>query len=108
MKKNLLATLLLSLFIPISSFATIPSGNDVTTKPNLYYLTNAQAIDSIPNNITGSAAALLGSLQYGSGIISSFLLVQCAEGTPWPMVWIMRLFVGLSALMAILARSFKH
>jgi len=47
MKKNLLATLLLSLFIPISSFATIPSGDDVTTKPNLYYLTNAQAIDSL-------------------------------------------------------------
>lgn len=47
MKKNLLATMLLTLFMPISSFAAIPSGPDVTTKPHLFYLTNAQAIDSL-------------------------------------------------------------
>ncbi|WP_392562106.1 phosphatase PAP2 family protein [Orbus sturtevantii] len=47
MKKNLVIVLLLSLFVPASSLAVIPSGDDVTTKPHLYYLTNAQAIDSL-------------------------------------------------------------
>lgn len=32
---------------------------------------NATALNSVEDSMTGSAAALLGSLQYGSGILSS-------------------------------------
>ena len=46
MKKRVLAVCLAS-FFSINAFALVPAGNDVTTKPDLYYLTNAQAIDSL-------------------------------------------------------------
>lgn len=62
--------------------------------------TNAMALDSVQPEIAGSAAALLGSLQYGSGILSSLLLAGFSDGTPHTMAWIIALFVGLSALMA--------
>ena len=42
----------------------------------------AAALDAAPN-IAGSASALIGSLQYGSGIISSLLLARLSDGTPW-------------------------
>ena len=44
MKKRVLAVCLASLF-SLNAFALVPAGNDVTTKPDLYYLTNAQAIE---------------------------------------------------------------
>ena len=62
---------------------------------------NAAALAAVPNPIAGSAAALLGSLQYGSGIVSSRLLAALASGTPFTMAWIIVLFVGLSAVMAV-------
>ena len=62
---------------------------------------NAAALAAVPNQIAGSAAALLGSLQYGSGIISSLLLAVFSTGTPFTMAWIIVLFVGLSAMMAV-------
>lgn len=65
---------------------------------------NAAALDSVPNEIAGSAAALVGSLQYGSGIVSSALLAAYSTGTPWTMAWIIALFVVLSFVMAMLAR----
>ncbi len=34
----------------------------------------AAALDNVPSNMAGSASALIGSLQYGSGIVSSLLL----------------------------------
>ena len=43
---------------------------------------------------TGSASALIGALQYGSGIFGSALIGFCADGTPWPMGWV----IGLSGL----------
>ena len=61
---------------------------------------NAAALAAVPNPIAGSAAALLGSLQYGSGIVSSLLLAVFSSGTPFTMAWIIVLFVGLSAVMA--------
>lgn len=61
---------------------------------------NAAALAAVPNQIAGSAAALLGSLQYGSGIVSSLLLAAFSSGTPFTMAWIIVLFVGLSAVMA--------
>ena len=61
---------------------------------------NAAALDSVPQEMKGSAAALIGSLQYGSGILSSAMLAAFFAGTPWTMSWIIALFVWLSALAA--------
>lgn len=60
---------------------------------------NAVALDAVPNEMTGSAAALLGSLQYGSGIVSSLLLAHFSDGTSWTMAWIIVVFVALCAVM---------
>ncbi len=57
----------------------------------------AAALDEVPE-IAGSASALIGSLQYGSGIISSLLLALFGNKTPWTMTWIMLIFVCASAL----------
>ncbi len=66
---------------------------------------NAAALDSVPQEMKGSAAALIGSLQYGSGILLLFtvfcaMLAVFSAGTPWTMSWIIALFVWLSALAA--------
>ncbi len=58
------------------------------------------ALDAVPN-VAGSASALMGALQYGSGIISSLLLALFSDGTPWTMGWIIALFTAASALMAL-------
>nr|WP_159464142.1 multidrug effflux MFS transporter [Scandinavium goeteborgense] len=60
----------------------------------------ACALDAVPG-ATGSASALMGSLQYGSGIISSLLLAFMRDGTPWTMAWIMAAFSLASAAMAL-------
>lgn len=60
----------------------------------------ACALDAMPN-VAGSASALMGALQYGSGIISSLLLALFSDGTPWTMGWIIALFTVASALMAL-------
>jgi MFS transporter, DHA1 family, multidrug resistance protein len=60
----------------------------------------AAALDEVPN-MAGSASALIGSLQYGSGIISSLLLATFSDGTPWTMAWIMLLFTSASALVVM-------
>lgn len=57
-------------------------------------------LDSVPQEMKGSAAALIGSLQYGSGILSLAMLAAFSAGTPWTMSWIIALFVWLSALAA--------
>ena len=59
----------------------------------------AAALDAVPN-IAGSASALIGALQYGSGIISSLLLAAFSDGSPWTMAWIIALFTLLSAVLA--------
>ncbi len=63
----------------------------------------AAALDEVPN-IVGSASALIGSLQYGSGIVSSLLLALFSDGTPWTMAWIMALFTLASAAIIVLPR----
>ncbi|MEB4674439.1 multidrug effflux MFS transporter [Enterobacteriaceae bacterium G50] len=63
----------------------------------------AAALDSAPH-AAGSASALIGALQYGSGIISSLLLALFKDGTPWTMGWIIALFTLLSAGMVIRAQ----
>ena len=59
----------------------------------------AAALDVRPS-IAGSASALIGALQYGSGIISSLLLAAFSDGTPWTMAWIIALFTLCSAVLA--------
>jgi DHA1 family bicyclomycin/chloramphenicol resistance-like MFS transporter len=36
----------------------------------------------------GAVSALVGSAQYGAGIASSALVGAFADGTPWPMAWV--------------------
>lgn len=61
--------------------------------------TTAAALDKIPE-MAGAGAALLGSLQYGSGIVSTILIAIFAtpDGNPWTMSWIIALFVTLAAI----------
>lgn len=66
----------------------------------------ACALDAVPN-AAGSASALMGSLQYGSGIISSLLLALLSDGTPWTMGWIIAVFTVASAVMALTTTSAK-
>ncbi|SEO17175.1 multidrug effflux MFS transporter [Acinetobacter sp. yr461] len=65
----------------------------------------AAALDGVPE-MAGSASALIGSLQYGSGIISSLLLAWLSTGTPTTMIVIMTIFTVLSAVMAFIPH--KH
>lgn len=67
----------------------------------------AAALDSAPN-AAGSASALIGALQYGSGIISSLLLALFSDGTPWTMGWIIALFTLLSAGMVAAGKISTH
>lgn len=66
---------------------------------------NAAALSKAPDEITGAAAALIGTLQYGSGMISSALLAVFSDGTPAAMCIIIAVFVVLSALMTFLTQS---
>lgn len=61
----------------------------------------AAALDGVPE-MAGSASALIGSLQYGSGIISSLLLAWLSTGTPTTMIVIMTIFTVLSAVMVLI------
>ncbi|SDB81174.1 multidrug effflux MFS transporter [Acinetobacter boissieri] len=61
----------------------------------------ASALDGVPE-VAGSASALIGALQYGSGIISSLLLAWFSDGTPHVMVVVMTVFTLLSALMVLI------
>lgn len=66
----------------------------------------AAALDAVPN-VAGSASALMGALQYGSGIISSLLLALLSDGTPWTIGWIIAVFTVASAVMALTTRGAK-
>ncbi|ACZ77692.1 drug resistance transporter, Bcr/CflA subfamily [Dickeya parazeae Ech586] len=60
----------------------------------------ASALDAAPD-ASGSASALIGSLQYGSGIISSLLLALFNDGTAWAMGWIITLFILTSTIIGM-------
>lgn len=60
----------------------------------------AAALDDVPQ-MAGAASALLGSLQYGSGILSTLLLTWASDNTPWSMSWIIALFAIASALVLV-------
>ncbi|EJK6269535.1 multidrug effflux MFS transporter [Salmonella enterica] len=66
-------------------------------------VSTAAALDEVPE-IAGSASALIGALQYGSGIVSSGLLALFSDNTPWTMSWIIGLFTTAGALLALTAK----
>ena len=69
---------------------------------------NAAALSSVPDDLTGSAAALIGALQYGSGMISSILLAVFSDGSPDAMCAIIAAFAFLAAVMAFMANHVQH
>jgi DHA1 family bicyclomycin/chloramphenicol resistance-like MFS transporter len=50
----------------------------------------AGALSDFPEQ-AGSVSALVGAIQYGSGIAGSGLVGLFAVGTPWPMGWVIAL-----------------
>lgn len=66
---------------------------------------NAAALNTVPDEMAGSAAALLGSLQYGSGVIPSILLAVFADKTAATMTIIIAMAIFLSAVMGWLGRE---
>jgi DHA1 family bicyclomycin/chloramphenicol resistance-like MFS transporter len=57
------------------------------------------AMDKFPER-AGAASALVGALQYGSGIVSSGLVGFFANGTPWPMGWVIAI-CGVGSLLSM-------
>lgn len=57
------------------------------------------AMDNFPQR-AGAVSALVGALQYGSGIIGSGLVGLFADGTPWPMGWVIAL-CGIGSLLSM-------
>lgn len=68
--------------------------------------TTTAALDAVPS-LTGSASAVIGALQYGSGILSSLLLAFFNDGSPWTMAWIMMLFTLASFSILLLPETQK-
>lgn len=60
----------------------------------------AAALDGVEPGLAGSAAALIGSLQYGSGIVSSLLLAALPKETPHSLIVVMAVFAAGCAVMA--------
>jgi DHA1 family bicyclomycin/chloramphenicol resistance-like MFS transporter len=59
----------------------------------------AGALAAFPER-AGAVSALVGAIQYGSGIAGSALTGAFADGTPWPMAWVMAISGIASALCA--------
>ncbi|GAA0485118.1 phosphatase PAP2 family protein [Tatumella punctata] len=70
-KKLTMALLISALFYGAAAAAATPARDDVTTKPDLYYLTNSQSIDSLallpPPPAIGSIAFLNDQAMYEQG-----------------------------------------
>jgi DHA1 family bicyclomycin/chloramphenicol resistance-like MFS transporter len=54
----------------------------------------------------GAVSALLGAIQYGSGVIGSATAGAFADGTPWPMGWVIALS-GIGSLVSLLVAGGK-
>jgi MFS transporter, DHA1 family, multidrug resistance protein len=67
----------------------------------------AGALADFPER-AGSVSALVGAIQYGSGIIGSALVGAFADGTPRPMGWVIALAGIGSLLCARLLVSARH
>ena len=62
-------------------------------------VTNALALDRA-GRMAGSGAALLGAMQYGSGIVSSLMLTFLPNDTADPMMGVITIFVIICAIIA--------
>ena len=49
----------------------------------------------------GAVSALTGAVQYGCGIVGSGLVGLFANGTPWPMGWVIAI-CGIGSLLSML------
>lgn len=71
MVKKLSVSLMAAWLLSGNGYAAIPAGNDATTRPELYYLTNRQAIDSLallpPPPAPGSIMFLNDQAMYEQG-----------------------------------------
>lgn len=61
----------------------------------------AGALADFPER-AGAVSALVGAIHYGSGMIGSGLVGAFADGTPWPMGWIMAI-AGIGSLLCALS-----
>ena len=68
---------------------------------------NAAALNAVPSDMAGSAAAVLGALQYGSGVIPSILLAVFADKTPTTMTIIIAVAIFFSAVMGWLGNRIE-
>lgn len=59
----------------------------------------AGALADFPES-AGTVSALIGTLHYGSGIAGSGLVGTFADGTPWPMAWVI-LICGILSLLSM-------
>ncbi len=50
----------------------------------------AGALSAFPHR-AGAASALIGAMHYGTGVVSAALEAAFADGTPWPMGWVIAL-----------------
>lgn len=57
------------------------------------------ALDNFPGR-AGAVSALVGAVQYGSGIVGSGLVGIFANGTPWPMGWVIAI-CGIGSLLSM-------
>lgn len=66
----------------------------------------AGALADFPNR-AGAVSALIGAAHYGSGILGSGLVGLFADGTPWPMGWVIAVcgIGGLASMRLVLARQ---
>lgn len=62
-------------------------------------VTNALALERA-GKMAGSGAALLGAMQYGSGIISSLILTFLPHDSAIPMMSVIMVFVVICAVIA--------
>jgi MFS transporter, DHA1 family, multidrug resistance protein len=67
----------------------------------------ADAMASFPER-AGAVSALVGALQYGTGILGSAMVGAFADGTPWPMGWVIALSGIASMLCAWLLVPARH
>jgi DHA1 family bicyclomycin/chloramphenicol resistance-like MFS transporter len=77
---------LAGLFVPLFTFMSVAG----------FIVANsiAGALGCAPER-AGAVSALIGSVQYGTGILGSALVGVLADGTPWPMAYVMT-FMGLA------------
>jgi DHA1 family bicyclomycin/chloramphenicol resistance-like MFS transporter len=84
------------LFLPLLAFVSVTG----------FVVANsiAGAMADYPEQ-AGSVSALVGAIQYGSGIAGSGLVGALADGTPWPMGWVIAVMATGAALCAWLVTS---